>query len=1443
MLWGFPYALLLAFGAIPLIIFLHSLRPKRLKLRTTTYFIWERVLKERPLGTRLGWLLRKNLLLILQIIAALILIAALADPSLFYFGAPAGDTVVVMDLSASMKAKGRSAIRFESARREFLSLVDGLPSGQRMMVIGAGPQPRVLAPFTTDKRRLREIGRALAATDAPGRVKEAVLFAHAFLKKGSPDRVVVITDGAFDGAGDFTWRGAHLRLIAIEGGDNNIGIIGFEVRRRANRPSQLEIMAHIKNFAAKTVRAPLTITLADKTLKREQIEVEPNGRRVLIFPYEGPMDGLLEARLDIDDDFAIDNRAYLALSDFPPVHVLYVGPGNPFLHSLLRFLPNVRLTSAERWEADTAAGSQPYDIVVFDRVAAPALARGNFLLINTTAPNLPLGVRGKMEKPRVLAPVSKHPVTAGLQLGDLYIQEALRLAPTEGTTLARSAEGPLLWTLEKGNLRVLLIGFDLLTSDLPVRVAFPLLFHNAIEWFQPNRLEFPANAGRTGQPYALSVPDDEIHLTTPSGKKEILKAGSNPWLFADTFEAGFYAYKTQSRAGQFAMNLFDETESQIESRVSAGPDESSQARVVEVDSSASAMSLWPYLLVAVLALFGAEIFLAFRGGVTFFPLALRSAAFAVLIVALVNPRIFSATKLLDVIVGVDFSRSVGQEGVEKARQVLAAAKRLKQPDARTGLFFFARQPAWEFLPRGDFPVVDVSPRIGREESDIAAALQAAVAQFGEGRQKRMILISDGNENRGESMRVLPFLRAQGVEVSTLPVSLARGKNEIYVSDLVLPQQVDSAESFEVRGAIESLGNAKARVKLLRDGALRREQEIRLNAGTNWVGFREALRERGSHQFELLVESGDDTLAENNLLHGVVEVKGPPRILYLSAQRQRLFSRALQVQGYSVVESAPEHHPLTLPDLSSFDLVVLDNVPAYQFSQAKMEAIERYVRDLGGGLLVIGGAQSYGAGGYYRTPFERILPLDMRPPARLDVPHVALLFVIDKSGSMGGGGEGSSKLDLAKAAALAAADIMNPTDQVGVLGFDAAWEWVLPFRPVAKGEWIAERLANLQSDGGTDLYKALVEAHRVIASKQAAIKHVLVLSDGLTDKMDFHSLVTKMARDGTTVSTVAVGNDADFKLMAEIAKDGKGRSYVTLDPQTIPQIFTTETLLISRDLLVEKPTTPSVVAAVGPLKGFARAHLPPLRGYVLTYPKPRAELLMKADQDPLLASWRYGLGRVMAFTSDLSGRWGREWVNWEGFPLWASQLARGTVRQLLENRLHTEFHRDGDGVRVVADLLSKEGDFLNHLSLRGNFAAPDKSTEESPLRQIAPGRYEGRFAVTQRGINLLTLYADATPGKEPLVLATVPYIAPYPKEYRELKSNTALLSRLAEETGGEMLDPDKIEESVKRLYTSSPRKGLRGQETWWHLSSIGFFLFLADLALRSWPRRQLGAGLA
>jgi Ca-activated chloride channel family protein len=211
--------------------------------------------------------------------------------------------------------------------------------------------------------------------------------------------------------------------------------------------------------------------------------------------------------------------------------------------------------------------------------------------------------------------------------------------------------------------------------------------------------------------------------------------------------------------------------------------------------------------------------------------------------------------------------------------------------------------------------------------------------------------------------------------------------------------------------------------------------------------------------------------------------------------------------------------------------------------------------------------------------------------------------------------------------------------------------------------------------------------------------------------------------------------------------------------------------------------------------------------------------------------------VMAFTSDLSGRWGKDWVSWQSFPQWASQISRDTLRKVLDSKVRTDFSADGESVKIVTDLAARDGKFLNHLKLKANVTAPDRTTREQTLQQSAPGRYEGQFTPAARGIHFVTLYAEGNANEPPVAVTTVPYIAPYPKEYRELKPNLSLLSRLAEETGGEMLDPEKFTDGLKRLYTPTPGKGTQGKDTWWPLAGASLFLFLADLVLRSLPLRR------
>ena len=367
-----------------------------------------------------------------------------------------------------------------------------------------------------------------------------------------------------------------------------------------------------------------------------------------------------------------------------------------------------------------------------------------------------------------------------------------------------------------------------------------------------------------------------------------------------------------------------------------------------------------------------------------------------------------------------------------------------------------------------------------------------------------------------------------------------------------------------------------------------ERELRLSAGSNNVSFRDTLSERGNHSYELLVEAADDTLAENNLLQGVVEVKGPPRVLLLSSEpdSQRFLARVLRVQGFAVVEAAPEASALALPEL-----VILRSCGPRQRARLSPDPRENGEhRDLRAGLW----AADYWSSAARRATAPAVTSgrrssascrwtcarrRDSKCPTWRCFCHRQVRQHGRRRRKAG------TKLDLAKAAAIAAADIMNPTDQIGILAFDAAWDWTLPFRPVGKGEWINDKLAascnptaartctrqwskrergdRRQGGGDQTCHRALRRSHRKGGFSGAGRP--------------------QMARAGVTVSTVSVGNDADVKLMAEIAREGKGRGYVALDPQTIPQIFTTETLLISRDLLIEKTFAPRVAAPAGPLR--------------------------------------------------------------------------------------------------------------------------------------------------------------------------------------------------------------------------------------------------------------------
>ncbi|MPZ43959.1 MAG: VWA domain-containing protein [Betaproteobacteria bacterium] len=811
---------------------------------------------------------------------------------------------------------------------------------------------------------------------------------------------------------------------------------------------------------------------------------------------------------------------------------------------------------------------------------------------------------------------------------------------------------------------------------------------------------------------------------------------------------------------------------------------------------------------------------------------LRVLALAALAIAFAGPLAGSTARHTDVVFVLDLSRSIARESVAEA---LDFVNRAKDSPARVGLVVFGADAAVESsVRRGAEPLEEVTAHVERSGTDIGRAIEVAVGAFAPGGHRRIVLLSDGRENQGDARAAAAVARTLGVEIHAVALERPAAASEVHVQSVTAPSQVRLHEPFTVQALVHSSAAARARLAVMRNGALLHESAIELEAGANVYSFVQQADEPGLQEYEAIVNSAADSEPENNRYQAFVQVTGAPKVLHAIGDTQagRYVSAALTAQGLTVDEVRAEALPTSMHGLVDYELVILNNVSGFDLSLAKMELLEHYVRDAGGGVVKIGGDRSYAAGGYLGTPVERLLPVTMHVKTEVKIPSLSVVFVLDRSGSMGTKAQGEDKLAIAKRAALLSIDLLNRLDRVGVLAFDSGQEWVVSPTEAAMRQPITQKIRDLKVGGGTDLYRALEEAHRVMRKEQAKVKHLIVLSDGLTEgEKNFDSLGSRIAADGITISTVAMGADADQPLMARLSELGKGRFYHTDDPANVPRIFTSETLAITRDLVVEGDIRPRQVHAGEPLQGFDADPFPILGGYQRVFPKPAAQVLLAArDDDPLLVSWRYGLGRAVAFTSDLSGRWGRHWVEWPQFGRFVAQIARWTMRRSGNESIVPRFQWHGSRGVMNVDVLDRDERFVNGLSLQASVVDPSRETRRVPLEQTAPGRYRAEFPVPRAGRYYVTV--SGRDGQTPVGPRTFGLAVPYSGEYLGLGADRRLLGDIAGIGGGRLLDLSSASSSA--LTAPSPQARGATTQVWWPFFLAALVLLVAEVVVRKAP---------
>ncbi|GAB4556180.1 MAG: VWA domain-containing protein [Anaerolineae bacterium] len=785
-------------------------------------------------------------------------------------------------------------------------------------------------------------------------------------------------------------------------------------------------------------------------------------------------------------------------------------------------------------------------------------------------------------------------------------------------------------------------------------------------------------------------------------------------------------------------------------------------------------------------------------------LMLRLIIIILLVLGLAGLQTVQAAEKLSVVFLVDASDSLDQTARDTAENYIRDSLSRISPDDRVGIVVFGKNALVERPVSGVKEFSGITSTTIQLDTNIAEAIRLGLAMFPNDSARRLVILSDGIETLDSAVEAARLAAATNVQIDVLPLRRAPGP-EVLVSEVRVPTTVNQGELFDLGVTIESKTATRANLTILSGGQVIQTSIVDLDAGTNNFVLQLRSPQQGFTDFQVRVDpvSGNatDTYYQNNQLAAFTEVTGPPRVLIVAEDPQEASALvpSMQEAGLTVDIQTPADLPLGLAPLAAYKAVVLVNVSATELTDQRMRVLQSYARDLGGGLVVIGGPNSYGVGGYYQTPLEEALPVDMQIRDQQRIPRLTIVYVIDRSGSMEmAGPSGVTNLELAKEAARRSINFLFERDRAGILSFDSNPQWLVPIQFVSNRTVMFRQIGALRPGGGTDIAAAVNEIARTLPSDPSTLKHVILLTDGGSDSTGIVETVRQMnTQHGITVTAIGIGQGVP-PFMRDIAVAGKGTYYNLFDVQTIPQIFAAETVLATRSYIVEEPLIPLVSATSPILRGIEA--VPPLLGYVATSPKPTATVILVSPvggyNDPILASWQYGLGRVVAWTSDAAPRWSANWIGWEGFQRFWSQVIRSTILEGLNSTLETRVERrDGKSVLIV-EARDDQGSLINGLNLAGSIVDPRLGNQGITLRQVAPGRYEAEFDAETEGAYFIRV-AGVQSDQELGVAQTTGWVLSYSPEYRLRETNTELLEQLASLTSGRVLDSETTEPVFRR----------------------------------------------
>lgn len=822
-------------------------------------------------------------------------------------------------------------------------------------------------------------------------------------------------------------------------------------------------------------------------------------------------------------------------------------------------------------------------------------------------------------------------------------------------------------------------------------------------------------------------------------------------------------------------------------------------------------------------------------------LILRSLIFLILILAVAGFQIHLSTDTLTTIFILDASDSIPPEQKENAEAIINLAIQEMPGGDKAAIVVFGKDALVERLASENSALADLESVPITTQTNISNALQLAMALFPNEGSKRAILLSDGQENLGVALEQADLLALSQIELLYYPLNNQPQGVEVLVEALEAPSSIRQGEQLQLTATIRSSAPIGASLQITGDNnEIVANQQVTLSQGENQFLFPITLTDPGFHRFRAKITPEADSRLQNNEASAFVLVSGPPKILIIegmSGEGTNL-SNALIAGEMLVTVRPPSGMPTTLLEASEYEAILLINTPSSMLPDGSMEIIRSYVRDLGKGFAMIGGESAFGAGGYLRTPIEETLPVNMDVRSKELTANLALILAIDKSGSMGRchcddpdlnqpytrQEVGQPKVDIAKEAVMKAASALGSEDYLGVVAFDESARWALESAKLASYSTIENAIGGILAEGQTNIWAGVEAAYQSLSTIDAKKKHVILLTDGWSQTGDITPLVEELASNGITLSIIAAGGGS-AEYLETLSEIGNGRYYPAQDILRVPDIFLKETVQSVGRYIIEEPFFPLPESPGPSLNGIDTLTLPPILGYNGTTPKTAARLdLISPTGDPLLATWQFGLGRSAAWTSDMKGHWAEQWLTWDGYAKFSTQLIGWMLPEPKSDFIEATASLSNDTAEIKLTAKDDSGQLLNFVQANAVVVLPNLETQEIDLEQVGPGTYSGTFEANLMGAYLIRVGANDQ-NFQSLGQQTLGLVVPFSPEYKANGIDLAKLNQLAQKTGGSELQ-NPADAFLHNLTSTA-----FAVELWRPLLLITALLFPFDVAIR------------